>query len=368
LGTFPTFTSFGRGIALSSFEQIINKITKKQVRGEQKNLSELIDMFSASAEDSNFEHFEPFLRFLFLSGHYEKFIRLFLRQLEILGDSIEKSKLPWTLLLESILRLDPALPSYIRSSIYDLINEIHLKLELCQSEKGRLALPELREEFERLREQADEELVNLKRSLFEQARTYEIQNLPDLQKKILERLKKIDPNDSRIAEEQRRLLEKGALDVLSRKSLFHKKLELREEKDVELEKLAEFIKDEFQKHVEPYEAAVALLTWGFPQQALSLVEQNKNKQNQFSSEMLWLYAELLLQVGRFADLLQFLFSLEQTFPEDSDTFFKTAYLRAQCYWGLGQKQLAIDTLESLLTTKPDYRSGPTLLVLWRAEE
>lgn len=349
---------------MTSFEQILNK----QLQGDRKDFSDLIDLYSAYAEDSQFEHFEPFLRFLFLSGHYEIFIRVFLRKLERMGESIQKDALPWALLLECILRLDTFLPSYVRSSLYDLINEMNLKSELCQSEKGRKALPELQQEFDRLRDNAEEDVKELKHSLFEQARAYDIQNLTDLQKRTLERLKKIDPQDPRILDEQRRLLEKGALDILSRKSMFHQKSELREEKDAEVDQLADFIKNEFVNYIDPYEAAVALSTWGYPLHALSLLEKKTGEERELSAEMLWLKADLLLEAGRYADLLQLLYDLEQIFPGEPETFFKTAYLRAQCFWGLGQKQLAIETMESLLTTKPDYRSGPTLLVLWRSEE
>ncbi|HRO68156.1 MAG TPA: hypothetical protein PL182_11375, partial [Pseudobdellovibrionaceae bacterium] len=70
---------------------------------------------------------------------------------------------------------------------------------------------------------------------------------------------------------------------------------------------------------------------------------------------------------RLVELLHELARVELLQSEDSETFFATAYLRAQALWGLGQKHAAIEVMESLLASRPQYRSGLSLLSLWREQ-
>ncbi len=342
---------------MTSFEQLI----QNQLSGGNQEISELINLYAAHADDSQFEHFDAFCRFLFLSGHYQKLIEIFLRQAEKKGENLDSSSLPWLLLFESILRLESFIPSYIRSSLFDLMKELDLKPELARSERGRKAIPELQEEFDHLRDTSEENIKSLKHSLFEQARAYDIQNLTDLQKRTLSRIEKIDPTDSRIKTEKQRLIEKSALDVLSRKSMFHQRDILRDTSDDEFSEVAALVAKQLQGEQDPHEVAVVLATWGFPQLSLNMIESMAEP----TVEGSWLKCDLLHELGRYAELLAFLYTIENSFTEDPETFFKTTYLRAQAFWGLGQKEKAIETMESLLTTKPQYRAGQTLLTLWR---
>lgn len=342
---------------MTSLEQLL----QTQLSDGNREISDIIDFYFTASEDPNFEHLDSFFHFLFLSGHYQKFIELFLRTAEKQGDDLKSNSLPWLLLFESLLRLETFVPSYIRSSLLDLMKELDLKAEFSRSERGRKAVPELQEEFDRLKDTAEEKVRELKQSLFEQARAYDIQNLTDLQKKTLSRLEKIDPKDTRIRTEKQRLVEKSALDILSRKGMFHQKSLLAEEQDLEFENLAQFVLNEMKNQQDPYELAVVLATWGFPQLSLNTIDEME----EMTIEASWLKCELLLELGRTTDLLTFLYWIENKLSTDPETFFKTAYLRAQAFWDLGQKEKAIETMESLLTTKPDYRSGPTLLVLWK---
>ena len=79
----------------------------------------------------------------------------------------------------------------------------------------------------------------------------------------------------------------------------------------------------------------------------------------------WLRLELMLGANRNLELLNELAVVEQAHSEDPETFYATAYLRAQALWALGQEEQAVEILESLLSARPQYRAGVSLLTLWR---
>lgn len=343
---------------MSSFEQLF----QIQLTENNQKVDDLVELYFQIFEDEQLDDLKGFCHFLFFSGRYEKVIELFLK----VSDKVEDLKIqtfPWLILFESVLRLSPTLPANLKSSLYELIKELDLKGEFSRSDLGRKALPELTAEFEKMRDAASEELKLLKHSLFEQARSYEVQNLVDLQRSTLEKLKRLDPGDHRIIEEGKKLIERNALDVLSRRSVFSRSTLAKQKDDSLRPEVAQFISEQMNLPEQATEYAVALVTWGYPHLALHVLRQSHSE----SSESDWLECELLLELGRHAELLSALYTIEQRLAHDSETFFKTAYLRAQAFWGLGQKEKAIETMESLLASKPDFRAGHTLLLLWSGE-
>src|SRR5690606_30020977 len=81
----------------------------------------------------------------------------------------------------------------------------------------------------------------------------------------------------------------------------------------------------------------------------------------------WLRLEALLGCRRFIELLTELTNMEMALSHEPETFFATAYLRAQAFWGLGQKHNAIEVLEGLLASRPHYRAASSLLTLWSGQ-
>ena len=77
--------------------------------------------------------------------------------------------------------------------------------------------------------------------------------------------------------------------------------------------------------------------------------------------------EVLVRCRRFVELLNEISKMELAFSHEPETFFATAYLRAQALWGLGQKHSAIEVLESLMASRPHYRAASALISMWSGQ-
>ena len=86
--------------------------------------------------------------------------------------------------------------------------------------------------------------------------------------------------------------------------------------------------------------------------------------NDESEAFLWFRLEALLKARHFVEVLHEITHIELQFAHEPETFFATAYLRAQAYWGLGQKHSAMEVMDSVLVSRPHYRAASALLSLW----
>lgn len=82
----------------------------------------------------------------------------------------------------------------------------------------------------------------------------------------------------------------------------------------------------------------------------------------------WLRLELLLSSRRFIDALETLDILEKEYGQEPEIAFACRYMKAQAWWGLAEKDKAIDCMENLLRFRPNYRSASTMLNKWKRTE
>jgi hypothetical protein len=111
-----------------------------------------------------------------------------------------------------------------------------------------------------------------------------------------------------------------------------------------------------------FDFAVAAYMLESFEDALSLLSFSEETES-----LIWFRMEVLLKCRRFVELLTDLAKIEILFAHDPETFFATAYLRAQAMWGLGQKHTAIEVLEGLLAARPHYRAASALLSIWSGQ-
>ena len=102
-----------------------------------------------------------------------------------------------------------------------------------------------------------------------------------------------------------------------------------------------------------------------PQMALEIL--NGLKANETNSSTRWLKLELLLCNRRFVEALDLALELEIAEADDPETTFAINYIRAQAFWGLGQKDQALALIESLSRVRPNYRSIHSLKHKWSLE-
>ncbi|MNL11546.1 hypothetical protein D3C87_1323860 [compost metagenome] len=105
--------------------------------------------------------------------------------------------------------------------------------------------------------------------------------------------------------------------------------------------------------------AIAAVMFEMPETALKVLEFAEA-----DASMIWLRMEVLLMARHFIELLNEISKTEVMFAHEPETFFATAYLRAQAFWGLGQKHTAIEVMEGLLISRPHYRAASALLSVW----
>jgi tetratricopeptide (TPR) repeat protein len=83
-----------------------------------------------------------------------------------------------------------------------------------------------------------------------------------------------------------------------------------------------------------------------------------------SSANEWIRAEFLIEGRRFVEAMEHLNQLEVKYAGDPETAFGVSYLRAQCFKGLGQKDAALEILQSIVRVRPNYRSAQALILEW----
>ncbi|MFN8791453.1 MAG: hypothetical protein ACK5Y2_08370 [Bdellovibrionales bacterium] len=201
--------------------------------------------------------------------------------------------------------------------------------------------------------------------LFEELKTWKSQRLREQEERVLRLLNKKFPGDVNLQEEWNRFRENQAFETLNAK--------LRERRTQEpllpFEEEVTTLPGPWRQELQTKALADPQLFYDFALQccfcedwawALHLIRQAPASQSRD-----WLEVEILLRARRFVDVLQALVVIEGRWAHEAETFFATAYLRAQAYYGLGQRQKASEVLESLLASRPLYRQGIELLSLWK---
>lgn len=208
-----------------------------------------------------------------------------------------------------------------------------------------------------------------KKNYLEQLITLRTQQLYEQEKDLLQLLQRLYPGDEDVIRETKEHQQRYALEILARRArptastidANEDEEALPEDQYAVLENIFLCMQEKLQHTPElAYDFAVAAVMLDRPLEAQHFLDQAAEDDAQ-----IWLHLELLLRNKHYLELLQALAKIEVHYAEKSDTFFATAYLRAQAMWGMGQKHTAIEIMESLLSARPHYRSGDSLLSLWR---
>ncbi len=214
--------------------------------------------------------------------------------------------------------------------------------------------------------------LQLKTKLIAQLNHNRLYQLQEQEEQTLKQLIKNFPNDTEVRLLHQAHLEKKADEILSRIRL-HKKnrpsLQAKEPFNQDSEDFFEKLTLQVKALATHYKAAapeqiynLALLCMSFELYDLGFEILHQAPETVAGE---WLKAEILFERGRFLDLLKHLDHIENKVSMDPESTFGATYLRAQAYHGLGQKEIAIQMLESLSQRRPSYRSAEALLHQWR---
>lgn len=257
-------------------------------------------------------------------------------------------------IIEMGLKADPQEDSCYKS--YNLVQSIpHLSLTLQSSKK-----------------KFDEARLQTKTKLIAQLNHNRLYQLKEQEEQTLQQLIKLFPQDIEIKLLHQAHLEKKADEILSRvrapRTESHSKrfIELHTPEaeefignlKIKLHELADKLVTESPEQI--YNLTLLAMQFDLYELALELIQKAPSS---FAGE--WLRAELLFECGRYVDLLKHIESIENTMTSTPESTYGAIYLKAQAYFGLSQKDIAIQLLESLSNKAPSYRSTEALLHEWK---
>ncbi|MCX7978535.1 MAG: hypothetical protein N2578_05980 [Bdellovibrionaceae bacterium] len=324
---------------------------------------EMAQLYRANVELRTPENYSALTRFMVQAGLYTSALQFIL---ENLAD--ESLPIPWEWILEIIHHgQDSPLEDHIQEDLLQLIRQDGAEERACRTSAMDAAFPHFRDLRREIQMRAVRKMNEYKQSRLDMLATLRTQQLYEQEKEVLAELESRFPEDPDVLEEVKKHRERYALEILSQRKKASTSRGVAAPVDPEVEKAADVCAQAIVEAASKFpdmarDLAVAAAMIDRPQAGLDCLQAAADNE-----ATAWLRAELLLLSGRYVELLAELAALELRFATDSETFFATSYLRAQAWWGLRQKAKAIEILETLLASRPDYRAADALLSLWRSQ-
>lgn len=228
-------------------------------------------------------------------------------------------------------------------------------------------IPDFDDAKEKNREHKKSALLALKEDLVSQVLTFRSQQLRDAEKKLLTKLEKLFPHNEEVKSLLTEYKKRYADEILSKIQSKQKKNNKNESIKILSEEEKEWVELIKRAHLEvgfenpalKKDLIASALLMGVPDVAGQLADTLPSQE-----DLTWLTLEVMLQNRKFAEVLAALPAVEIEKAQDPETFFATAYLRAQALHGLGETNTAIEVLQGLISLRPHYRSAQALLNEW----
>lgn len=112
-----------------------------------------------------------------------------------------------------------------------------------------------------------------------------------------------------------------------------------------------------------YYLAIGLQQMGFVKEALQLLRSKKDK---WTLREVMYEIDLLLDLKYFAEALELAQNLLKAYKEQSDIVNATLYSSAKAYYGLEDREQAINILKGILKFHPKYRDADLLVQEWES--
>lgn len=306
--------------------------------------------------------------FLTLAGRVDLLFKFYIKCLR--KDSI--GDFPWGSFAEAYKENSPILTEglvdIIESALLDKKNYENAAKSVFLTN----SLPSLGSYLSTKKSEFESERLQTKTKLISQLNHNRLYQLKEQEEQTLQQLVKMFPQDVEVKILHQAHLEKKADEILSRVRIplsksFSKKIIEPVSKETEafvedlkkhLLQLAERLQTESPEQI--YNLTMLALQFELYELSLQLVNMAPQS---FAVE--WLKAEILFQSERYLDLLKHIESIEKDMTLTPESTYGAIYLKAQAYYGLGQKEIAIQLLESLSARVPSYRSTETLIHEWK---
>lgn len=333
----------------------------KEGVSQAKICEDLVFSFSKSGHDWDTENLNTFFTFLLKSGQNDLLINFCI-------DQAIKNKnfvFPWGHFLEVLFQAQTDMDDKLSSLLKKTMKVSRFQYEASRCFRWDFIFADVDQWRSQKKWELGKRAPLLRKEMLEELNLLRAQQLIDAETKHLQKMKKMFPQDPEIEKEIQGTRERKAYDVLSKYEglqIFQIKErqeeELQDSKNVFFESLLSA-----QRKDPSVTMDLAMVCWMIDdyEGARILLENYMEP----TDTAIWFKMEVLLKSRRYLDVLNELPQIELKGANNPETFFATALLRAQSYWGLGQKNKAIEILESLLASRPHYRSAPLLLNQWR---
>lgn len=332
----------------------------KDALEEGRSLSSLIPQLIEAFESENKSKKQTAVRFLQLHPEWTLWKKDFEAWLQY------ETQWPWEFLLSWLTHQRLMLSLSDRVVLYQTLDKQKALSILAQHPDWAAIYPKVPDLRNQTRVDIERKILEIRDLLFEELRTWKSQRLREQEMKVLKRLNLKFPNDPDIQSEQEKFRQIQAVETLGTRLRKKRSQKIR---GLEFKEELVQISEEWEKEIlaycdrnpeATYDLTIACCFMEDWVTALKLVNRTTP-----SAPRDWLELEILIKLGRYVDVLQALHEIERRWAHDGETFFATAYVRAQALYGLGHKEKALEVLESLLASRPLYRQGVELLHMWR---
>jgi hypothetical protein len=311
---------------------------------------------------------ESISHFLTLAGRTDLLFKFYLKCLR----KSSLSDFPWGSFTEAYKENETDLSEELVDIIESYFAEKNSYENAAKSPTLVNSIPALSTYLTTKRTEFEIERLQIKTKLISQLNQNRLYQLHEQEESTLQQLVKVFPQDSEVMLLHQAHLEKKADDILARvrtpksKRYSKKIVEVVSQETVdfvsELKKNINILADRLQSQAPEQIYNLTMLALQFNLNDLALELVNKTTKT-FASE--WLKAEILFESGRYLDLLKHIENLEKDMTSTPEATYGAIYLKAQSYYGLGQKEIAIQLLESLAAKVPSYRSTEALIHEWK---
>ncbi|MFZ4403409.1 MAG: hypothetical protein ACOYOK_04845 [Pseudobdellovibrionaceae bacterium] len=278
----------------------------------------------------------------------------------------ENFPIPWGPLLEALGRLGCPLEDKSLQAIKHAVEDNKVQFTAAKAISLHQLWPELIGWQKDHRQKCWDEYLGQKLPYINDLKVYRSQGLWQQEKDLLKKLYQLFPQDEEIFALEKDFKNHYAEEIIQKyqPSMAFRVGPLDAEDDIykiALQKLAQvFLKKAKKNPTMAIDLAVGLIfmeSYDFALQTLDSAPESVSKD--------WLQLELFLKNKKYLQVLEQLPEMEKKYANDPEVTFASAYLKAQSMWGLGQKSTAMAIIESLLSSRPHYRSAASLLRMWR---
>jgi len=226
--------------------------------------------------------------------------------------------------------------------------------------------------FRSLRREYWQEKINSHKSKIEQMleklEYFQIHVMLDEERKILDKLTRMFPDDKELVEQMKNFKERWAREIISKTTAVQYNSDDMNNNDLEFSKDEMIIIDLMfeasfeigeKKPESAYNLCITFYYLGLFEKALKILELASEGEPKD-----WLRIELLYLSARYIDCLEEVNDVEQRYASDPESSFAAAYTRALALWELGQSTQAIELIKNIINVRPNYRSASSLLTEW----